>query len=78
MMWGRSEVSVNDHLLYASPHGYALYFLASTNKQGDYYLKGPVFEHIFWVLSPRFQLLQIQMKFEYIDLEINGSVLALL
>lgn len=38
--------SVDDHLLYASPDGYPSYFLASTNKLGDYHLKGPMFEHI--------------------------------
>lgn len=38
--------SVDDHLLYTSPDGYPSYFLASTNKLGDYHLKGPMFEHI--------------------------------
>lgn len=56
-------MSVEDHLLSASPHNYALYFLASTNKLGGHHLEGPVFEQILSEsFSSRFHLLQIQRK----------------
>lgn len=39
-------MSVEDHLLSASPHNYALYFLASTNKLGGHHPKVPAFEQV--------------------------------